>query len=732
MSQRILLFLAVLTMAISVRAAVIRVPGDLPTIQEAIDRAVNWDHILVADGTYTGPGNKNLDTRGKALVLESENGADLCVIDCENSGRGFYIHSGEDENTVIRGFTVVHGDMETGGGACFYQSSPMIISCVFMLNNAVYGGGVEINSSEPVFVDSSFLANSATTYGGGAVCNGAPVFRRCTFAGNDAISGGGIHVDSGYPRFITTTFSENVAISGGAAFSYDSFLLFFNCLIRDNQASQGGGVLMYSGGSFHAAGRSSSDLINCTFSGNQASEGAAIYCGDEAWPDIINCIIRGDSPNAIYVHEYANPTVLYSNVQGGFAGEGNIDSEPLFVSGPAGDYYLSQLSSGQTQDSPCTNTGQHSAVDTCVIHDDITICLDDTSTKTDSFTDIGMADMGYHAPPGECSHSGDVTGDGEITSDDAQMTFQIALAFYVPDQTEKCAADCNGDAEVSSGDAQTVFSMVMGSGFCVDPPPVDGFVHIESGNFYMGSPGYELCRDMEETEHFVTLTTDFYMQKTEVTQEQWETVMGSNPSYFNGGNRPVENITWYDAVVYCNRYSLAQGISPCYYADPEFTELFDGEHPVVTGPVYWDQNSVGYRLPTEAEWEYTCRAGQKTAYNNGQTNLDCQEDANLSPIAWYYYTSGAETHDVGLLPSNLWGLVDMHGNVFEYCWDWYGGFSPSWPQTDPMGPDTGEMKILRGGGFISSAESCRSGTRPRYWPDHWTYITGLRLVRSIR
>ena len=159
--------------------------------------------------------------------------------------------------------------------------------------------------------------------------------------------------------------------------------------------------------------------------------------------------------------------------------------------------------------------------------------------------------------------------------------------------------------------------------------------------------------------------------------------------------------------------------------------MFDGEHPVTEGPVYWDQSVDGYRLPTEAEWEYACRAGQKSVYYNGEDNLDCLDDDILDPLAWYYYTSGEMTHDVGFTVPNQWDLFDMYGNVTEWCWDWYGGFYPSWTQTDPMGPDTGETRILRGGSWISNAERCRSATRSQYWPESWTYILGLRLVRTI-
>jgi len=240
-----------------------------------------------------------------------------------------------------------------------------------------------------------------------------------------------------------------------------------------------------------------------------------------------------------------------------------------------------------------------------------------------------------------------------------------------------------------------------------------GFSLIPSGTFLMGSLADEMCRYLNEgPQHMVTITHACYFQQHEVSQSQWIRIFGTNPSYFRGANLPVERVTWFDACIYCNRLSVEEGLTPCYYFDSMFTMIFDGTPKVETGTVFWKQNANGYRLPTEAEWEYACRAGTQTPYNQGTENLSCLEiDPVLEPLAWYKENADWRTHEIGVKQANNWNLYDMHGNVWEWCWDIPGNY-PVAPQTDPTGLETGYYRMIRGASFAHVPRDCRSAHRP--------------------
>ncbi len=242
----------------------------------------------------------------------------------------------------------------------------------------------------------------------------------------------------------------------------------------------------------------------------------------------------------------------------------------------------------------------------------------------------------------------------------------------------------------------------------------------------MGSPPGEEGRDDNETQHEVTLTQDFEILATEVTQSEFEAVMGYNPSHFSGcADCPVEWVSWYEAAAYCNALSDAAGLDRCYVCSGSDEEVECEPGSSFTTPY----DCTGYRLPTEAEWEYAARAGTTTAtYNGDLDDIDCSS-AVVDPIAWYCGNSDDTTHLVGTRGSNDWGLHDMLGNVWEWCHDWDDVY-PDGSVTDPWGPPSGSHRVIRGGSWNFLARLARAALRGRDRPAYRYDNVGFRPVRS--
>jgi len=244
----------------------------------------------------------------------------------------------------------------------------------------------------------------------------------------------------------------------------------------------------------------------------------------------------------------------------------------------------------------------------------------------------------------------------------------------------------------------------------------DNFVRINSGTFTMGSN-----RSDEKQPHTVTVN-GFYMGKYEVTQKEWIEVMGTNPSNNKADDQPVEQVSWYDAVEYCNKRSEKDGLNPAYTINKNLSDPNNkNSEDTLKWTVTWNQNTNGYRLPTEAEWEYACRAGTTTAYNTGRIIS--------SNTGWYRENSGIKTRPVGQKPANAWGLYDMHGNVWEWCWDWNNGDYSKDAQIDPIGESSGYGRVFRGGSFDSHAPALRSAYRYSGSPTYRSTQIGFRLIR---
>jgi formylglycine-generating enzyme required for sulfatase activity len=227
-------------------------------------------------------------------------------------------------------------------------------------------------------------------------------------------------------------------------------------------------------------------------------------------------------------------------------------------------------------------------------------------------------------------------------------------------------------------------------------------VLIPKGTFMMGSPKSEEGRQKDETQHEVTISKDYYLGVTEVTQGQYQKVMGKNPSYFkkriiresDSSMYPVEAVSWEDAVEFCKKLS---------------------ELP--------EEKKAGrvYRLPTEAEWEYACRSGSKSAYSFGESSK------SLGDYAWFDGNSNGQTHPAGENKANAWSLYDMHGNVWEWCSDWYGDY-PNGAVSDPVGPPGGSLRVFRGSGWFIEAARCRSALRYGSAPDNRFNFIGFRVA----
>lgn len=311
-------------------------------------------------------------------------------------------------------------------------------------------------------------------------------------------------------------------------------------------------------------------------------------------------------------------------------------------------------------------------------------------------------------------------GAAVLFSDNDYPTPQPSIPEPSTDQGTE--SDAESDAETSDGTKGTSSEQVG-----VLPTVDDSLILISGGTYLMGSPDSERQRGTDETQHSVTIGS-FYVDPFEVKQADYQSVMGSNPSYFNGDELPVENVTWYDAVNYCNKLSEKNNLTPAY--------IIDGNS------VTWDRSANGYRLLTEAEWEYVCRAGTTTIYSFGnQVHSDlCNFEGSYPYLIEENYVTHSnsdvvtsrnrgETITVDSLAPNAFGIYNMHGNVSEWCFDYYGEYGTD-TLTDPVGVLSGALRVNRGGAYNDFGKHLRSAYRSATNPVDADQNLGFRICRN--
>jgi hypothetical protein len=386
------IFLAVLVVQAAVgRTIYVKTTGDnfrgkgssvspYRTIQKGIDSAVDGDTVLVADGTYSGDGNRDLDFNGKAITVTSENGAEATIIDCqgreEEPHRGFYFHSGETLLSVVDGFTIKNGygpwepfsssTFSVGGGIYCTNSSPTITNNIITGNTATYGGGIQCWEYSSPRVTNNVITRNSSSEGAGIWC-----YNYCSATISNNI------------------ITENIAVWGGGGVKIDlaSSAEVVNNVIAENSAQwKGGGIY---------CGNSSPVIINNTLADNSSQhEGGGIYIWGNASPLIVNTILWGDSPEEIALGGGGSFIITYSCVQDGWPGAGNINANPLFFDAANANYCL--------QDgSPCINAGDNSAFPRSLVED-----IDGNPRITDGIVDMGAYEFGMAAIPHEAKYSG--------------------------------------------------------------------------------------------------------------------------------------------------------------------------------------------------------------------------------------------------------------------------------------------------------------------------------------
>ena len=526
-------------MAVSVgpaQADIIHVPADQPTIQAGIDAASNGDTVLVADGTYTGPGNRDIDFLGKAITVRSEYGPGNCIIDAEGSEtdqrRCFIFQNSEGRDSVLQGFTIRGGDMgdwEFGGGIRV-GGSPTIIGNVITANRAYIGGGIHTSGGSPLIAGNLITGNLALDYiddigAGGSICCWEGTAEICgnIIQGNtSAIIGGGIWLAAGNPQVVNNLIVGNLIqqendtdpYPSGAGIACDwTYAQVANCTIAGNRiehalgVSFGGGICLSPPRGYDPGPGCDVTVVNSVIYGNEADFGGQCHLGDTS-----------DEASTLTIH--------HCDLEGGQAdisgdgilywGAGMIDADPLFTAGSLGDWYLGQTTAGQPADSPCLDSGGEAAGLICYDDGSGTVCLDELTTRTDRGLDAGTVDMGYHYPP-----AGSVTARLECSPSSGVLPFitsmEVELANRFVDQRRRIAGRI--DIELANGDLVTNWRA--------------GYTNVNGGESYVSSWNQNIPALLSLVGYNL-----FTVQAMDVTPAPW-----NQPPYPPAGDILMDNCT---------------------------------------------------------------------------------------------------------------------------------------------------------------------------------------------
>ncbi len=407
MTKTIASLIGAVLLACAAYGMTLHVPSQYPTIQSGINAAVNGDTVLVSDGIYTGAGNKNIDFLGKAIVVISENGAETCVVDCQNDGRGFYFHTGETSNSILSGFGIINGHAENGGGIFCSYSSPTIVCCQISGNIVDhYGGGIYLDFSDPLIEYCTISGDSADWDGGGIFCyESRMALQSCEIFGNRSFYAGGIWCEYSDPVIEYCNFRQNITTGdgGGILVGFYSHAIIYRCVFEGNSAWRGGGIWCHKsdllledciieqnladcGGGIICYWQSETTISNCTISGNSAeTDGGGIHCSYSN-TTILNTIVNDNTGNGgIYFGDYTNAEIrhgdFHHNENGNFTGTSitpglgvivtvnangdscdlfyNIFEDPLFENPGAGNFRLTweNFPSWDSTRSPCIDAG---------------------------------------------------------------------------------------------------------------------------------------------------------------------------------------------------------------------------------------------------------------------------------------------------------------------------------------------------------------------------------------